>query len=102
MIVFWSTPEIDDLKAIQVYITQGSEHYAAEFIQRILQSVQKLERFPELGRMVPEIQDPIARELVFQNYRILYRVKLDRIDIVAVIHGRRDTQKKKMQNWEIL
>ena len=102
MIIFWSTPAIDDLKAIQVYIAQGSEHYAAEFIQRMMQAVDKLKSFPELGRMVPEIQDPRARELIFQNYRILYRLRQDRIDIAGVIHGRRDIPTKTMRRWEIL
>ena len=102
MIVFWSAPAIDDLKAIQDYIAQGSEYYAIEFIQRMLQMVQKLAQFPELGRLVPEIQDPTARELVFQNYHILYRLKPDRIDIAAVVHGRRDLRRKTADRWEIL
>jgi len=102
MILFWSTPAIDDLAGIRDYITQGSEYYAAEFIQRILQIVQKLERFPEIGRIIPEIQDPTGRELIFQNYRILYRLKPDRIDIAAVIHGRRDIRRKILERWEIL
>ena len=102
MIVFWSTPAIDDLKAIQVYIAQGSEYYAAEFIRKVLEVVDKLEQFPEVGRVIPEIQDPHARELVFQSYRILYRLGKDRLDIAAVIHGRRDVQKEIPRRWEIL
>ncbi len=102
MILFWSTPAIDDLTGIQDYIAKGSEYYAAEFIQRILQTVQKLEQFPELGRIIPEIEDRSGRELIFQNYRILYRLKPDRIDIAAVIHGRRDIRRKIHERWEIL
>jgi toxin ParE1/3/4 len=102
MIVFWSAPAVDDLTGIRDYIAQGSEYYAAEFIQRILQTIQKLEEFPELGRIIPEIQDSDARELVFQNYRILYRLKPDRVDIAAVIHGRRDVRRKIRERWEIL
>jgi toxin ParE1/3/4 len=102
MILFWSTPAIDDLTGLRDYIAQGSEYYAAEFVHRILQTVQKLEQFPELGRIIPEIQDPTARELIYQNYRILYRIKPDRIDIAAVIHGRRDIRRKIAGRWEIL
>ena len=102
MILFWSTPAIEDLTGIRDYITQGSEYYAAEFIQRILQIIQKLEQFPELGRIIPEIEDPSAREVIFQNYRILYRLKPNRIDIAAVIHGRRDIRRKITERWEII
>jgi len=102
MILFWSIPAIDDLKGVRDYIAQGSQFYAAEFIQRILQTVEKLEQFPELGRVIPEIEDPTARELIFQNYRILYRLKQDRVDIAAVIHGRRDIRRKISERWEIV
>ena len=102
MILFWSTPAIDDLTGVRDYIAQGSQYYASEFIQRILQTVKKLEQFPELGRIIPEIEDPTARELIFQNYRILYRLKQDRIDIAAVIHGRREIRPKIAERWEIL
>ncbi len=102
MILFWSTPALDDLRAIRDYIAQGSEYYAAEFIQKVLQSVDKLEEFPELGRVIPEIQEPDSRELIFQSYRILYRLKSDRIDIAAVIHGRRDIHQRISKRWEIL
>jgi plasmid stabilization system protein ParE len=102
MILFWSTPAIDDLTGVRDYIAQGSQYYAAEFIQRILETVQKLEQFPELGRIIPEIGDPNARELIFQNYRILYRLKPDRIDVAAVIHGRRDIRRNIAERWEIV
>ncbi len=102
MILFWSTPAIDDLTGVRDYIAQGSPYYASEFIQRILETVQKLEHFPELGRIIPEIENPTARELIFQNYRILYRLKQDRIDIAAVIHGRRDIRRKMAERWEIV
>ncbi len=40
MIVFWSQPAIDDLTGIRDYIAKGSEYYAAEFIQRLLETVE--------------------------------------------------------------
>jgi len=102
MILFWSTPAIEDLTGIRDYIAKGSQYYAADFIQRILQTVEKLEQFPELGRRIPEIDDPKGRELIFQNYRILYRLKSDRIDVAAVIHGRQDIRRKIHERWEVL
>ena len=102
MILFWSAPAIDDLKALRNFIAHGSEYYAAEFVHRILNAIEKLERFPQLGRPVPELRDAAAREIIFQNYRILYRLRPGRIDIAAIIHGRRDLKRKMARRWEIL
>jgi toxin ParE1/3/4 len=38
---------------------------------------------------VPEFGRRDLRELLFQKYRIVYRVKLDEVQIVSVVHGAR-------------
>ena len=45
--------------------------------------------FPDLGRVVPEFDDPALRERFFYSYRVIYKVEPHRVLIVAVIHGRR-------------
>jgi len=50
-------------------------------------AVQTLTIFPEMGRIVPEYRRPNLRELLFQNYRIVYRLTGDEVQIVAVVHG---------------
>lgn len=54
MKVFWTDPAIGDLEAIQDYIARDSEIYANDFIASILDEVQRLESFPEIGRTVPD------------------------------------------------
>jgi len=49
-----------------------------------------LEDFPELGRVVPDVDDPDVRELFVYSYRLIYEVTQDCIMILAVIHGKRD------------
>jgi toxin ParE1/3/4 len=44
---------------------------------------------PFPGRMVPKYQADDIRELIEKLYRIIYRVKKDQIDVLAVIHGER-------------
>jgi toxin ParE1/3/4 len=39
--------------------------------------------------MVPKYQADDIRELIEKLYRIIYRVKKDQIDVLAVIHGER-------------
>jgi toxin ParE1/3/4 len=43
-----------------------------------------------MGRVVPEIGDPNIRELIVYSYRLVYQISPQRIEILAIIHGRRD------------
>jgi len=45
--------------------------------------------FPESGRIVPEYGRGDLRELLFQDYRIVNRVKENEVQIAAVVHGAR-------------
>jgi len=49
--------------------------------------LQRLENFPESGRVVPEFPDLPYREVIISPYRFFYRIKGDVIWIVAVWHG---------------
>jgi hypothetical protein len=40
-----------------------------------------------MGRFVPEADDGNIRELLFYNYRIIYRFETDRILVLTIIHG---------------
>lgn len=51
-----------------------------------------LDELPRLGRIVPELSEETVRELSLYSYRILYEIKPTHIDVLAVIHKRRDLQ----------
>jgi toxin ParE1/3/4 len=55
--------------------------------QRTEDSLRKLERFPQSGRVVPEFPDLPYREVSVNPYRFFYRVQGETIWIVAVWHG---------------
>jgi plasmid stabilization system protein ParE len=52
-----------------------------------------LGQFPEIGRVVPEYNKPEIRELIYRNYRIVYRTKPDFIEIITVFQGSRILEK---------
>ena len=62
-------------------------------IDKIVTSTEKLERFPDIGRVVPEIGDDNVKELFVYSYRILYEITPDRIEVLAIVHGKRDFPK---------
>ena len=59
----WTPQAKNDLIAIAEYIAQDSQKYAKVQIQRLRTRAQQLSKFPELGRMVPEIEDEEVREI---------------------------------------
>ena len=52
--------------------------------------IAKLLKFPRMGRMVPEIDNPAVRKIIWLKYRIIYRIQFDQIEIITIFHGSRD------------
>ena len=44
---------------------------------------------PRSGRMVPELGDESIREVIHGNYRIVYRLRHDLVEVATVFHGAR-------------
>ncbi len=78
---------INDLNNIANYIALDSEFYAHDFISRIITSIEQLLNFPASGRIVPELDDEKTRELIYHNYRIVYKFVNKDIIIVIISHG---------------
>jgi toxin ParE1/3/4 len=100
MKLVWSEPALADIESIRDYIRRDSEFYAGRFINRIIEAVETLVNLPARGRLVPEADDPSTRELLFQNYRIMYRLEDARIIILAIVHAARDWTQKETKPWE--
>ncbi len=71
----WTDPALEDLNQSFSFIACDSICYANLFIKRIYESIQNLKDFPELGHIVPEKSINNLRELIIQNYRIIYRYR---------------------------
>ena len=56
-------------------------------VDRITQRSEQISTQPFCGRKVPEYETEDIRELIEKPYRIIYRLKQDQIDVLAVIHG---------------
>jgi addiction module RelE/StbE family toxin len=98
--VNWTDPALDALNAIDEYISRDAPVYAQRFIEHLLAAVDRLEQFPLSGRPVPETRLDAIREIIFQNYRIIYWLVSDeRIDIISVVHGSRDLGNPAIQPW---
>lgn len=64
-------------------------HWAEELIAQM----RRVGEFPESGRMVPEVENPQIREIIYQDVRVIYRVDPAEIVVMTVWHTRRDVRK---------
>lgn len=87
--VEWSPLADNDLNEIIDYIAQDSLEYALSFYEEVSEKVENLTQFPKMGRIVPELDDPNIRELFFRNYRLIYRILGEKVQIVRLFHGSR-------------
>lgn len=87
MKVFWTETAVKQLAAIYAYIAQHSPEYASRMIDRLTRRSQQIARFPLSGRVVAEFETKQIREVIEGSYRLVYYIKPDQIDILAVLHG---------------
>ena len=87
MTVAWSPRAIRHLLALRAYIARDNPDAAADVALTILAAVERLAELPNLGR-----PGRLAgtRELIVPGtpYVIPYRVGPERLEIIAVFHGR--------------
>ena len=89
MKIVWTEPAVSDLEAIRTYIARDAETYANAVVLDIFEATNRLESFPESGRVVPELADPHTREVIVGNYRVIYDISGDVVRILTVLHGAR-------------
>ncbi len=89
MRVHWTENAVDHIASIYEYVAFNSPTYGKRMIDRITRRSEQIVEQPLSGRKVPEYDAEDIRELIEKPYRIIYRVKPDQIDVVAVIHGAR-------------
>lgn len=85
--IIWSPRSVANLEDIFNYIAKDSTQYATFFANKIFGIVANLPQFPLSGRIVPEYRDENLREKIYENYRIVYRLKSDFIEIVTICHS---------------
>ena len=88
MKIIWSPLAIDRASEIAEYIAQDKPSAAEKWINTIFSKVEHLRSSPEIGRIVPEIKNEKFRELIYGNYRIVYRIEKKQISILTIRHGK--------------
>ena len=74
MKIIWSPISVDRISEIAGYIAQDNPAAARNWIETVFKKVEELKAFPESGRVVPETDNKAIRELIYGNYRVIYRL----------------------------
>ena len=87
--IVWTEIAMEDLRLIHEYISKDSVMSADKQIDKIINRVDQIAIFPRSGRVVPEFNSEIIRELIEGSYRIIYQINSDAIGIVRIHHTAR-------------
>ena len=93
--VLWTLTAKKDLVDIIEYISRDSIEIAVEKYEIIKNAAQQLNRYPEHGRIIPELLDQNIRkyrEIIISPWRLMYKIEVDIVYIMAVIDGRRNIE----------
>jgi len=88
MKIAWTKRAIADLNAAYDYVAEAAPDAAEVIIERIEKSLESLRQFPEMERP-GRVKD--TREVVVPRtpFILPYRVRKNRIEILAVLHSAR-------------
>ncbi|KAF0211710.1 MAG: plasmid stabilization system protein [bacterium] len=95
----WTGLAEQRLSSIIDKIAEDNKIAAENLLKTILKKVRLLEQFPEMGRIVPELNHKFTRELIESNFRIIYRYNLnqDEIIILSIRHVKELLIKKEIK-----
>jgi len=88
MKIIWSPLAVDRASEIANYIAKDDPAAAVSWVNAVFKRVEQLAIFPESGRIVPEINISLIRELTFGNYRVIYRMEADRVSVLTIRHAK--------------
>lgn len=88
MKIIWSPLSIDRTTEIAKYIAQDNSSAAKKWVETLFDKVELLKSSPQSGRVVPETRSDDIREILYGNYRIVYRLEEKRVSILTVRHGK--------------
>jgi toxin ParE1/3/4 len=86
-VIRWTEQALADLESVHDYISRDNVRAAERTIESILRGLETAAAFPHSGRNATRMSG--TRELILAPYIVVYRVKPDCIEVLAVLHGSR-------------
>ena len=86
MKVQWTDLAFRRLEDIYSYIENDSPSSAAKWAEKLLKKIEGIKDFPKAGRAVPELESVSLREIIYGNYRVVYKIKDGVAYILTIRH----------------
>jgi toxin ParE1/3/4 len=97
MRIVWSPLALARANDIADYIRLDKPQAAGKWWAQVFEKVENAALFPYSGRKVPEINRNEIREIIFGNYRIVYRIHDDELAVLTVRHGKRLLRRRDLE-----
>ena len=89
MKVIWTEQAWERLLEIERFIARDEPRAAARLVDMLIDRGDALTDHPELGRRLPELPESGLRELIVDNYRLVYRRTPKAVEVLTVFEGHR-------------
>lgn len=89
--VIWAPSALARLEEIAEFIARDFPSRAIDFVERLLESTDQLERYPLSGGVCPE--HPVCRQLIVDGYRIIYEPSEASVDILTILAPGQDYER---------
>jgi toxin ParE1/3/4 len=97
--VTWSSRAQKEVAEIRNYIERDSKANAVQVVTQLVSAANRLRRYPSSGRMIPEWNDPVHREVIVGSYRLMYDYSPEQVVVFSVKHVRRRVPKHFRKEW---
>jgi toxin ParE1/3/4 len=86
----WTEKAERDLELIHAFIAKDKPIAAIRFVARIKRAVENLIRFPYMGEILTREEESQIREIYVKTCRVVFRVRVDAIRVITLVHSARD------------
>ena len=89
MKVVWTEQAWERLIEIEGFAARDNPAAAARLVDKLILRGDALGKHPDRGRPLPELPESGLRELIVDNYRIVYRRRAKIVEVLTVFEGHR-------------
>lgn len=90
MIIKWTSSAESDLHRVYEFLALINSRVATQAMQQIINGVEELQSFPQLGGKLNDFEGRDVRRLIIGNYEIRYELTDTAIYILRLWHFRED------------
>ena len=78
-----------DIDLIQAVIARDKPGAASKWVREVHRQIRSLNSMPQRFEIIPEVENLNVeyRHIIYGNYRVIYRIRENRVNIIRVLHA---------------